>query len=276
SEIRLVRERPHFTADSLWFTEDAATREKSLVRESGTLRYDPKAKRFIFEPEYGIDLSHSETDEILARAEKDHGIRASRVANPDLAESRVLNCMDVLLNQASGSSLAIDKLVGDFAVTSIVVTTDQLAGGARLSTKEGRRVFLADLLGGAVTNLIGSSVGKSLVVSNSGLAASLATRAGVGFGLTQVQNKITEAFVGGQSETPKNIARFNDVHFAARVPINHFVDTELIQKVPWMGFDACRKGSLAKIFISPRAIRIYERGISAIIYYSARKATIHQ
>ncbi|MBK7891081.1 MAG: hypothetical protein IPJ84_09630 [Bdellovibrionales bacterium] len=93
--------------------------------------------------------------------------------------------------------------------------------------------------------------------------------------MIEVQKQIHGAVLEEEEQKiAEDIAAFNRAHFLARLPVNHYFDKFVVQKLPSMIFDACRRRPGLSVVLGPRAVRIYERYGSASIYFGLRNSIV--
>ncbi|MGZ3652474.1 MAG: lipase family protein, partial [Bdellovibrionota bacterium] len=82
-----------------------------LVKESGQILYDTKAKKYTFKADYGLDLSKAEHDATLADLKKK--IPPEMLAKPDAGDdyAKVLDCTSQLEEQLSGKGDALTRVI---------------------------------------------------------------------------------------------------------------------------------------------------------------------
>lgn len=244
------------------------------VQEVGRIRYDSKAKKYVLE----ADESYLTPVQRQQSAKKMKDVVPENAASA--AKQKMLTCLDILNKQNAGKGFVLDRLKAENLVTTSAIISTELLGAGRLQSQEGLEVVAADLIGGNLSTMAMAGVGKYLVVNNRGLGTAIGTRAVTSLGLIELQRGVYNAVL--TDEDPKSNARsqelstFNQIHFLARLPINHWIDEGLVKKLPQYLFESCQKGAKLNVFWSPTSIRIYERYASAVIYYGARSAIIQE
>src|SRR5262249_41074522 len=132
-------------------------------------------------------------------------------------------------------------------------------------------------LGNNFGTLVGGTMGRALVLQDVSPTAAIAVRGVTSMGLIQVQKGIHKQVMTPEHRASADaIANYNTAHFAIRLPINHGIDQAFVKWLPTALFDACKGGGALRVFVSSRMIRIYERGVSAIIYYGGRQVAVGQ
>jgi hypothetical protein len=248
-----------------------------VVKESGELIFDKEKKQFVFDADYGPEVSKLEVEEMLNDVTKMHpGFRNLHIRN--MADNKVsaFDCLDILSAQTKGKSFIRDRMIADNVVTLSALGTSEVLGAGRLDTAEGREIIRADIVGTNISSLFNGTIGQKLVLKDANLVTSTVTRATLGYGYIKANEQLYGKVLlnTNAEERAEEIANFDTGHFAARLVVNHKIDKFLIQDLPLKIFNACQNGSTARFFVSPRAVRIYERYGSALIYYGARKAIV--
>ncbi|MBL7715043.1 MAG: hypothetical protein JNL01_06205 [Bdellovibrionales bacterium] len=244
------------------------------VQEVGRLRYNSQQKKYVME----ADESYLKPVERKAAAKQSKDLVPDNAASA--AKQKMLSCLDILNKQNAGKNFVLDRLKAENLVTTSAIVSTELLGAGRLQSREGLEVVAADLIGGNLSSIAMAGVGKYLVVNNRGLGTAIGTRAVTSLGLIELQRNVYNAVL--TDEDPKNNSRsqdlstFNQVHFALRLPINHWLDEALVKKLPQYLFESCQKGAKLSVFWSPTSVRIYERYASAVIYYGARSAVLQE
>ena len=190
-------------------------------------------------------------------------------------QARAVKCMDILSAQSNGKNFVLDRMIADNAVATGAILVGEASGAGRLNTEQGREVIAADLIGGNITGFLGGKIRRSLAVGQGSLMSSMVIRTGVGLEMIEVQKAVTGGVVQGDNsqKTAEDIAAFNRAHFIARLPVNHAVDQFMVKQLPIMLFNSCMKNPATSVFISPKAVRFYERLGSSVVYYGG--ATSH-
>ncbi|OFZ19516.1 MAG: hypothetical protein A2X94_00905 [Bdellovibrionales bacterium GWB1_55_8] len=267
--------------DSVLVVRDIAsktTNEAHLIHETGALRYNPEAKRFEFEPHHGWDLSKEELSTFSENVRKQAPeLEFTRTKSAKVQESRHFDCLKIIENRQSGGSFVMDNLVAGNLITAGAIVWGEMNGEDRLSTPTGRKTIAADFIGGTITAGIGSVIGRSLILKDTGFVSELASRAVTGIGLVQVQDLAYKGALGDEKkDLSDDLTSFNRAHFAVRLPVNLLIDKTLMKKMPVTLYNACLKGGAVGFFLSPRGIRIYERIASAKIYYMLRSRFVEK
>ena len=247
-----------------------------VVREAGELGLNQANKSVVFKPQYGLHAGEAETREILSNVSAiSPGIRTTYQASPAIPHSRVIQCLDILSAQSNGKNFVLDRVIAENAVLVGAVGIGELAGAGRTRTTQGQLVLAGDVAGTTVNTVAGAYIAKNLVMRDAGLAQSLLVRTGMGLGMIEAQKYVHRGFVGEeQKQVAEDIANFNRAHFFARLPINHYFDNFIVKTLPKMVFDSCQRNSKLSVAISPRAVRLYERNASAVMYFGLRSAIV--
>ncbi len=258
------------TSDTV-FMMDKAGGNQNFVKEVGKISYNSSKKTFDLKPQVSADLSAAETSELVNALKGSAGGIPVRTMGEGMSHSKLVNCLDVLSSQYKANNFVLNKLIGDNAVAVSALAITEVAGANRLGTQNGREVITSDLIGTNLNSVVGGIVGRRIVLNNANLPTSIAIRSSVGLGMIELQKNVYLAtLTDNAKERAENIAEFDRAHFGARLFVNHYFDQFLVQKLPTLLFNACRKNSKAQLLISPRAVRIYERFGSAVIYYGLR------
>jgi len=265
-----------FDPKTLWYMKKTGSDQAGMVKEAGTLRYDKAKRQYVFKSSYSVDLAQSERQEMLDQA-KDI-LKTNQVKLLDdvrFTGSKTIDCLDVLSAQNKGKNFVLDRMISDNAVLTTAILTSEAAGAQRLATEDGRDVVMADYVGTNLNVLINGTIGKHLVVNNAGLLTSLGTRTMTGMGMIELQRNVYNTMLENNAEErASEIASFDRAHFVGRLFVNHYFDKFLVNKLPELVFNACQRDSKSRIFFSPRAVRIYERYASAMLYYGLRDAVV--
>lgn len=250
---------------------------RSAVIESGEMIYDSASNKYVFQPKHAVDVNTSQAEGLLKDVTKvDPGAKVAKGKPPiGTPQSQAANCLDILSAQSKGKNFVLDRLIGDNAVASAAIISTEMMGAGRFEDQRGQEVVMADLIGINMGSLVSSQLGKHLVLKNANLPTSLAARTGVGLTMIEAQKQIYQQVLTEDAvERSEDIANFDRAHFAGRLLINHHFDKFVMNSLPKMIFDSCQKNSKMQVFISPRAVRLYERFGSSTIYYGARSAII--
>lgn len=245
-----------------------------IIREAGEITYGKNG--FVFKPVYGFDTTAVETKKITSEmARLSPGEKVSHPPTAQVPQARAIKCLDILSSQTNGKNFVLNRMLADNVVTVGAIGVGEATGAGRMQTEKGREVIYADLIGSNITGYLGGKIGRNLALKNDGLMAAMTTRAGVGMGMVEIQKGVHETLVEGDSQqTAEDIASFNRAHFIARLPLNHAIDQFMVKQLPVMIFNSCLKNPGTSVFISPTAVRFYERLGSNVIYYGARQAVI--
>lgn len=285
-QIHIIEGETKLGNDGLMIVKDGEG-NSYVVKETGTIKQNPKTKNPELTSDHVAEHSGSSSDDVLAKLKKENpDLEINRPSMPSRARNKAMDCMEIMASQLSGKSFFLDRmLVGTgFAAGSIVVTNaGQAALGHEpsLATKHGQEVAVADLSTNVLGTFVGTGIGAGLFKVEAGHVTSLVVRGASSYAMADLQKPVYNAIVtpepkkdGAPAEpsTADKIARFDKVHTLARIPINYGVDWFIQKKLPLMLFDACRKGAKLSVWTSPKMIRIYERGISTVIYRGARMA----
>jgi hypothetical protein len=249
-----------------------------VAREAGEITYDTAQKSLVFRPKYGLHAGDAETREIISNVSAiNPGVRTVYQASPAIPHSRVIQCLDILSAQQNGRNFVLDRVIAENAVLVAGVGAGEMLGAGRMKTSQGQLVIAGDVAGTTINTIAGASIAKQLVLKDANFATSMAVRTGMGLGMIEAQKYVHKAFMAPeQQQVAEDIAAFNRAHFFARMPINHVVDNFMIKTLPRLVFDSCQRNSRLTAAISPRAVRMYERGASAVLYYGARQAIVGQ
>lgn len=248
-----------------------------LATEYGELEYSKNTKSITMSPKFDIGLSAEEHDALVSAVKASEKTEPVSRKSSGVPKTKVMQCTDVLNQQSNGSNFVRSKLFADNMVATTAIITSEAMGAGRMKTEKGRDVVLADLIGTNYSSLIGGYVGKTLVLKGVGRLGDTAARAATAGTLITIQNGVyREVLQDDASKRANAISTFDAAHFAIRLPINRMVDNFILNKVPTLFFNACLVDSKAKLFISPTAIRLYERYGSTVIYYGLRKAIVNE
>jgi len=287
-EVRLIREWPQFTEDALWFLKDVSDGEankSTLVKESGEFTYDPETKGFRLKPDYSIELTEAEAKASLDHVSEKTSIQFERQGKKKNSKKKLLDCLAILAANQAGKSFLFDRIIAENVVMGSVILVQDALGAGRLSTKTGRDRVVADFAVNNASTMISSPIYSKLLINDQGLALQLGTRAAVGMGLIEGQRQMYKFILPGNAKKDKEkdkekndyvdrLTRFNQIHFLAKIPINHYLDKQILQTLPMKLVGACQRGAKLKVLVSPRAIRIYERFGSTMIYYGLKNAIV--
>ncbi|MCM2278630.1 MAG: hypothetical protein NDJ89_11205 [Oligoflexia bacterium] len=279
--VHLVKGEANFPRDALLAI---ANQERSVfaVEEAGTLRYDNAARTLRFRPSRGGGLSAGQDQALLARLTREHpGLRVERATRSGQERAQMLRCLDVLDAQASGKGYMLNKLLVDNAVfAAVVVGSDAFLGSNRFGTERGREVLKAELIGNNIGTLVLGNLTKHLMTSGQSFLPPITTRYGAGLLMTGVQTGIySQVLQEDRGERSTSIAAFNALAFGPLRSISaHYIDEFMIERLPVLLHEACSQGGPAaqaiRIFLSPAAIRIYEKVGFMTLYYGSRQAII--
>lgn len=254
--------------------------ETLVLRELGELKMNAKTGVLDFQPKYALDVSDQEVQEFHRVLEEAHPeLKISRTEIPGRAKARILDCAAVMARQQAGPRVIFDRVLADNLVTGAVLTTGELLGKSRLQTEHGRDVVAADFVGGNINGVISGAIFYMAYQRPIGARSLMALRLGVGElgNLTQwgVHNLMVESTDQRQNPSGK-LALFNHMHFLARIPLNHYIDQGVMRKLPLYLYESCLRDPKARIFVSPRMVRIYERFGSTLIYYGLRDTFVNE
>lgn len=265
-----------FSPESLWYMKNKGSDQANMVKEAGTISFDQAKKQYVFKPSYSADLAQSERQEMMDQAQKLLNTKQVKLLDDvRMTGSKTIDCLDVLSSQSKGKNFIVDRMISDNAVLTTAILTSEIAGAKRLATQDGRDVVAADYVGTNLSVLINGTLGKHLVLNNAGMLTSLGTRTLTAMGMIEMQRNVYNTMLKTNAEErASDIASFDRAHFVGRLFINHYFDQFLVKKLPELVFNACQRDSKARVFISPRAVRIYERYSSAMIYYGLRSAVV--
>lgn len=279
-QMQISPEAVKMSDDTILVSNEVASNglpNRSAVIETGELFFDSTKKQYFFQPKHAVDVSTDETAILLERVNSlDPGSKVLKGAPPpNTPVSKAIECLDVLSAQNKGKNFVLDRVIADNAVTTTAILNSELMGAGRLSEQKGQEVVIADLIGTNINSIIGASIGKHLVTKDMSLATSLGTRAGVGLSMIELQKQVyQQVLTDDAKERSETIANFDRAHFGARLFVNHYFDKFVVNTLPKIIFESCQKNSKMQIFVGPRAIRLYERTGSAMLYYGARDAII--
>lgn len=271
-----LKKNETFDPKTLWYFKNGRSDQASMIKEAGTLSFDSGKKQYVFKPTYNVDLAGSEKAEMLAKAKATLGSKQVKLLDDTrFVGSKTIDCLDVLSAQSKGKNFVLDRMISDNTVLATAILTSEVAGADRLSTEDGKDVVMADFIGTNINVLINGALGKHLVINDAGLMKSLGMRTLTGFGMIEMQRNVYNTVLENNAqERASDIATFDRAHFVSRLFINHYFDKFLVNKLPELVFNACQRDSKSKIFLSPRAVRIYERYASAVIYYGLRDTLV--
>jgi len=267
------------TSDNLIFVKIPGETGSAMVKEAGTFSYNPKTKNFTLNSKVSLDLAETESKELASQIKNIGSIEGLpvRTLGEGISHSKLINCLDVLSGQFKGKNFVADKMIGDNLVTTSAIIASEMGGANRLGTQKGQEVIVSDLIGTNINSAVGSVIGKHIVLSNASLLSSITTRSAVGLGMIEVQKNVYKNVMTEEADkTADKIAQFDRAHFAGRLLVNHYFDKFIVHQLPSIVFNMCKKNSSAQIFISPRAVRLYERYGSAVLYYGLRKSIIDE
>jgi hypothetical protein len=251
-----------------------------VMKESGTVRFDPKTKRFTFEPTQGWDLTPGEGEELIKRIEKDSpGIRIERKKNPKIDRATTFNCLDILSKSKSGKSFLLDNLISSNTVAAAGIVTQELSGNHLLTDPEKRQLMYADLIANNLSTLVTSPIIKRVVVSDMGPVRDFATRTTTDY-LTNVfvKKPIYNAMSGESEEdespekksTGTKLVPYDTGFSVIRFYPKRVLDRALMNKIPEMLVSACLDGNELAASVGPKMIRIADRYTWGLIYLGGR------
>lgn len=275
---------------------DVFSGDTYVAKETGKLRLNPKTKHPELIREFVADGASGEPEEIVAQLKKDNpDLEISRAELPGRKAEQAITCLEIMARQGSAKSFIQDRIITSNVVSAatIVISNgiDKARGKTpRLATAHGREVTAADFITNNLGTVVSSFVGAGLfraepaLMENIGktgaLMLTLGARTATTYGMTDVNkpiyNTLVEPEPNSTEKTSEKIAHFDKLHTIARLPINYGVDAFVHKILPMMLFDACRKGAPLQVLYSQKMIRIYERGVSTLIYLGARRALINE
>lgn len=273
-EIYLTEQKLDFPKDQLAMISRSNGPEGSfMAREMGEVGYDPKKRTVVFKPKHGFEnnelASKAMTDKVSKLAPNTQATVAAEALK--VPSTRLIKCLDIVSSQSNGKNFVLDRVIADNMVLTTAVLGSELAGANRLSTPEGRAVIAGDLIGTTITSAIGARVGKEFVLRDFSFVTSMGVRTGMGLGMIEVQEQVHKQVLAKESQQlAEDLAAFNQAHFIARLPVNHYFDKFLVQSLPNLIFNSCQRNPALSVMVSPRAIRLYERYGSAVLYYGLR------
>lgn len=252
-----------------------------IIKESGSIRYDPTTRKFLLESKNGWELPPGEIDSIVKRIEKENPeFRLQRKKNPRRDRALTLNCLEILSKSKGGKTFLLDNLIAYNTVAAAGVVTQELSGNPLLSDPESRKLVISDLIGNNASMVITSPVMKRVLISDAGIARDFATRTASDY-LTNVfvKQPITNAVAGspmvaGDESEVKSIGErlvpydtgFSVVRFLPK----RALDRALLNRVPEALTEACLGGNELAATIGPSMIRITDRYTWSLIYLTGR------
>ncbi|OFZ21937.1 MAG: hypothetical protein A2X94_15890 [Bdellovibrionales bacterium GWB1_55_8] len=259
--------------EPLWVARDVEGPEARsiLVKETGTVRFIDGQPRF--QALHGIDLTSDELDQALTKYRNEIPDLASATGKASrAAETRVLNCLDIMSGQLAGKSFVKDSLVAGNLISIGSIGTAELLGAGRFENEKGMQVLAADILGSNANSVISGIISRSIVMSQMSMPKMVAARATVGLVTTQVQDQIYKVVLPDKDANEKAAAltKFNTWHFYLKLPLNIWIDKAMIEKLPVALFDTCRNGGVVSVALSAQSVRIYEKAASTAAYFVLR------
>lgn len=273
-EIYLTEQKLGFPKDQLaMISKSNGPGGSFLAREMGEVGYDAKKRTVVFKPTHGFEnnelASKAMTDKVAKLAPNTQATVAADALK--VPSSRLIKCLDIVSSQSNGKNFVLDRVIAENMVLTTAVLGSELAGANRLSTPEGRAVILGDMIGSTISTAAGARVGKELSLRDVSFVTSMGVRTGMGLGMIEVQEQVHKQVLGKENQQlAEDLASFNQAHFLARLPVNHYFDKFLVQKLPNLIFNSCQRNPALSVMVSPRAIRLYERYGSAVLYYGLR------
>ncbi len=278
--LKLSKNFSELEKNSIWYSKEknAGNSELALVKEMGVLSYDSTRKLFSLKPQYSIDVSSIEKKEIADQVKQIFNVnKVNLLDDARFTGSKALDCLELMSAQSHGKNFILDRFISDNAVLATAVISSEYLGANRLNNKDGIDVVKADFIGTNINAALNASLGRHLVINNAGAITSLAARSATAMGMIELQRNVyNQVLENNAEERASNIANFDRAHFVGRLFINHSFDKFLVNKLPEIVYNACKKNSKTKIFISPRSVRIYERFGSAMLYYGLRKMVVSE
>lgn len=273
-EIYLTSDKLDVPKDQLALISGAAKGSGSfLAREMGELGYDSSKRTVIFRPSHGFEknelASKAMTNKISELAPGTKAVVASDSLKVPAA--RLMKCLDIMSAQQNGKNFVLDRVFAENLVLTTAVVGGEIAGAGRLETHEGRMVVAGDIIGTTISTALGARIGKELALRETSFTTSIGVRAGFGLGMIEMQKQVhKQVLPSSEEQLAEDLATFNQAHFFARLPVNHYFDKFLVSQLPGMVFNACQRNPALAVMVSPRAIRLYERYGSAVLYYGLR------
>jgi len=273
---------PGIPKEPLWIAKmepDAASKlpRSLIIKETGTVRLvdgNPE-----FQLKHGIDLSAKEADEAFIQLRNKYPEAQLRhQTNAMNTESRVMNCMDIMSGQLAGKSFVKESIVAGNLISIGSIGAAELLGAGRLKGDDGLQLVGADLLGSNAIMLISGVTSRTIALSGMSYLPRLGSRALLGLGTTRVQDQIYKSVLPGEdaNERAEALTRFNTVHFFVKLPLNELMDQTFLTKLPVTLFDACRKGGVIKLVLSPQSVRIFEKSVSTAAYFILRGVFVNE
>jgi len=260
-----------------------------LVKESGQILYDSKAKKYSFKADYGLDLTKAEHDAALADLKKK--IPPEMLAKPDAGDdyAKVVDCTANLEEQLSGKGDALTRVIMRNVSSTGMEGLKQLDLMYRYSDNPDelrareRKLWTSYFVdiprrtGGAWTS---SLVGKPLIAYNvnpyMAFGARFANGAAVNYGSKELLD-YTTYYVSGPPDPSKkshsggltpqdtrNIMYYNDANNLISPFVGGMADRAALDQSPMKKYEACKDGS-TKYIVGPRMVRVIESGYGVMM-----------
>ncbi|MGK5088033.1 hypothetical protein WDW86_10790 [Bdellovibrionota bacterium FG-2] len=274
---------------ALWLAEDLEGGETRLIRETGTIDYDPVTRQTTTKPLTATELSEEENQALRKNlTKKDSKLKLSNTVRKDWSQAKVFECLDILAAQSSGKNFIASEFTSNMTYNIASIGFGELAGAGRLNDPKKTEMVKSDLSFTALATAPNALVRRNLVFNPNGFIQTFLGKAGLhpylkdmvvrgGLGISIGQGK--KAWDGlvlehDGEKRASSVMWFNLKHLLVRLPINKEIDRQMFDSIPRMAFNACQKGSPLKILVYPWAVRIYERTASDFVYLEWRRRSI--
>ena len=243
-----------------------------VVKEAGTLDYITETREIRVKPSYGMELAEKEMAQITKKLRKNApGMLFLRNTDKAASRSQLIHCTQIINAQMAGRGFTLAGMISENAIATSILVVQEAMGANRLDTDKGRKILIADYVGGNIGVFAKFTIAKHLALKGLSTRAQLGIKLASGAGMLEMQRQLYLLMLEEEQKlAAEKLNRFNTAHFIARIPINNWIDNSLMNKLPARLFDACRRDSKAFIIFSPTMIRIYERTMSTFIYFGAR------
>jgi hypothetical protein len=256
-------------------------KEVFIIRERGRFHYDPKLKRYHFDPKEGWDITPEENFRLVQDLEKNHpGAKFEREPSPHMDRARVFSCSDALSAQQQGKNFVWDSLVSSNVVSAAGMVTQELMGNHVLTDPEKRKLIYADLIANNITTSITSPIVKRLVVNNTGVFRDFAVRTGTEYLTNQfikkpIYDEMTPKKPDEKTSVGQKLVPYDTGFAVMRFFPKRALDRFLVNQLPQIMLKSCLQGNTVMAAVGPKVIRIADRYTWGVIYLGGRSAYLN-
>ncbi|HAR43503.1 MAG TPA: hypothetical protein DCS07_12865 [Bdellovibrionales bacterium] len=292
--VHVFEGRSDIPEDALWIIENLIKGEKSddgkplqkfIVQEAGDLVYAPESRSFSLQSRYKLDGSEEGKKDAIAFVQKEFPeINLSKSLDPNNSYEKVISCLDFSNKEHAGESF---------------VKTSWSSGNINFAMWETAfnpldnvcdwEMAAADYLGMAVRSPTSALLSRKLVLDGASSLKLFSSRLSLGAVHVGTQSGINHAVAAGgvaaaRKLSPEEEKKFEECKkrmskqgtynwgsLVLRSGVGFMADQYLLNDAHRALFDACKKGGIAKLIITPTVMRLVEKNAMNAIYWIPRK-----